>query len=216
MPFSWPPFHKSISFILWNTHPFASRTSPTFPILSHSLPISSKFPKPSLPQASCEGKEKKFHIPLSPDPWKRRTALPFHPAGGDVRFLTSPGLRRHQSGEHDGISASSESRSWCPVLSTTQQKYAEQKKKKKKETVPGQMLGCQWLTGSYLSFNLSLLLSLSLSFLFSPSFSPNPPSLTIYLAFGLGQRKRMATVPELGRQLRTIPLTKGYKAQPFR
>lgn len=100
-----------------------------------------------------------------------------------------------------------------PQLSKNMQ---NKKKKKKKETVPGQMLGCQWLTGSYLSFNLSLLLSLSLSFLFSPSFSPNPPSLTIYLAFGLGQRKRMATVPELGRQLRTIPLTKGYKAQPFR
>lgn len=64
-----------------------------------------------------------------------------------------------------------------PQLSKNMQ---NKKKKKKKETVPGQMLGCQWLTGSYLSFNLSLLLSLSLVPVFTLFFSK--PSLPNYLS----------------------------------
>lgn len=134
---------------------------------------------------------------------------------GRVRNLTSPGLSRHQSGEHDGIFASSKSRSCSLSLSTTPQikcRRNEKKKrgKKKKNPVPGQMLGCQWLTRSYLSFNLSLLPSLSL--LLSLSFSPS-----LYLSrFWFGTEEADGNCSELGRQLHSVPLTKGYKAQPFR
>lgn len=80
------------------------------------------------------------------------------------------------------------------------------KKTTKKNTVPGQMLGCQWLTGSYLSFNLSLSFFHSLIL---------PLSISL-CRFWFGTEESDGNCSELGRQLRSVPLTKGYKAQPFR
>lgn len=115
------------------------------------------------------------------------------------RNLTSPGLSRQQSGEHDGIFPSSlcpppqtERRTRSPNVSTTpQDRKNEQKKEKKKQFLCfADASSCQWLSVYYLSQ--------------SPFFS-----FSLRLALAQNRACRWHCF-QLGRQLASVPLTKGY------
>jgi len=115
------------------------------------------------------------------------------------RNLTSPGLSRQQSGEHDGIFPSSlcppphsERQTRSPNVSTTPQerKNTPQKRKKKQFRCFADASSCQWLSVSYLSQ--------------SPSFS-----FSLCLALAQDRACRWHCF-QLGRQLASVPLTKGY------
>lgn len=119
---------------------------------------------------------------------------------GRVRNLTSPGLSKHQSGSQDGIFASSESRSCSPLLSTTPQKiYIGEIRGKKKQQKKTQFQDrCLAVSGSLDHTCHLISLSPSFTLLFSLS-------LSLYVAFGSGQRNRMATVPSLADNFALFP-----------
>lgn len=112
------------------------------------------------------------------------------------RNLTSPGLSRQQSGEHDGIFPSS----LCPpphserrtsslnVSTTPQEREKGPKKGKKQFRCFADASSCQWLSVSYLSQSSSFSLCLALA----------------------QDRACRWHCFQLGRQLASIPLTKGY------